>query len=254
MNNNFKINRPAVIFASVLVLVSLLALYLYYTFLVFHIVAVDPKNNVLPTSQSSIYVDFNFAIDKADNDTGRIKLSSEIPYEVQVKGKRLAITLDLTNSTISRLDIDLNGIKSNDGKELSKKLSFERKYVPLKNQTRAENERQTNQSNSFEADFPLVKKLPFMNDTFNIQYEYPGTYDSKMKIIVSNLLLGDDLTASTDSPSYLNTLRASRTAALEWLNSNGFNKEKYDLYFVEPQLVDEFGGEYYADSLEQVDD
>lgn len=254
MNSNFRLNKPVVIFGLVLTLVSLIAFYLYYTFLVFHIVAVDPRNNVLPTSQSNIQVDFNFAIDKSDNDAGKITLSSDIPYEVQIKDKRLTISLDFTNSTINRLDVNLNGIKSNDGKKLSKKLSFERKYVPLKNQTQAENERQINQSDSFENDFPLIKNLPFMNDTFNIQYEYPGTYDTKMKIIVSNLLLGDDPTAGTDSQSYLNSLRTSRTAAIDWLNRNGFNKEKYDLYFVEPQLVDEFGGSYYANSLEQVDD
>ncbi len=93
--------------------------------------------------------------------------------------------------------------------------------------------------------FSLTAKLPLITDNYEIEYLAPNPLETKIPLAITSMFINlTNPLASPGDASNLKYIRTSRSAAVVWLNANGYSSERYQLYFRESLGVTEFGGKY----------
>lgn len=243
MNQQPLYRKPFFIYAVLSASALLLLIWIIYTFFIFHVTNVDPKGSFFPTSQKTLTVTYNMKLNEVKKEN--ISVSPERNYVIKTDGKKVMLFFETPFIKDEQVTIKLDNVSADTGSELSSEFKFTAKYLTSSQLSREEQARQLAESNSFENDYPLAQKLPYITDRFQVEGNFPDADSNKMPITVTSLSINTaDPLAAPDTPSNLELLRQDRRAAIAWLNENGFNTEKYILYFTEPYIVEEFGGMY----------
>lgn len=252
-NLNF-FNRRTVVLILVILFVVVLY-YIYYNFFFFHIIKSSPNNNLMPTSYSSMIFEFNKPLESLEYQKKlKIYIDPEInEWNYTIDEKKLTINFHSNFGEGENFNLYINNILSSEGEFYSFKNKYTAQYVELKNLPEEDVVRLTKQSDSFENRFPLIKILPVENETYTIDYIYPDSESAnKLPIIISsnfNITTNNTngIPDDNDKKDYLESLKLSRTEAIDFLKSSGYTTNKYILYFNEPYLTKEFGGSYLED-------
>ncbi len=222
------------------------AFWVYYSFFTFHIVKSDPSSTILPTSYKTVEFTFNKNLDSKDY---VIKISNK-KAKYKITGSKLIVYINKNISTGDTLSLTANNIQSINGDFVDINKEFSVQYVEQQYLPEDRLKQLVDQSDSFEDEYPLVKYLPIQEDEYTINYKYPDSDNKKMPIIISSNYgittnNPNGIPSDSDVNDYIESLRSSRKKAISYLNNIGFTKDKYQLYFPEPHLIEEFNGELY---------
>lgn len=236
MNKKFLYFIPA--------LISIFIIYSVINALSFHVTNVDPKNGEMPLVQD--YVEFSTNYEIKNLDKNAIRANVDIK-SVEYSKKNISIYLTKTLDKNQTLDLVIPKIESVNHKFLTIKKTFIGKYVPVSNMTEAAKARELANQDTKSKKYPLTNLLPYISKYFQITYKMPNPVIGQTKpiIIVTSLEIpANNPTAAIGSPDWINALSHSRTLAIDWLNSNGYKSNLYQLGFSENYLVDQFKGVY----------
>lgn len=241
--------RP-VYFAIGFVLIVVVLFWFYNRFIVFNVVS-RTKN---PTSLTNIY-QFTFNRDlaaiSADEAKNKITTSNNLDKIVKVEGKKLNIYLATPAQPSDEFTISLKDIESKGGDKYSNQFTYKIGYKDTKDLSKEELKAGTERSDSFESDYPLIKKLPLIGTDYEISSEFPDSNNYKMPILIRCLtatprpttIQGDDIPLSTNDPfvlQYANEIRSCRQGAKKALAEVGYDDKMYTLKCAENILLQEF--------------
>lgn len=233
---------------AVVLLLPVLAVY-WFNQQQFRVTEIIPKNGVIPTSSQTVILRFNRTI--ADNVTSDdIRLNPDIKQGVRIEGSEINIRLTSTVPEGETITIAAS-LQSNEGEELEISETLVSQYIEPANQDPELREVALEQSDSFESEYPLINYLPFINDDFEIDYRFPDSGEDVMPIIITSktreIPRPSESTPETSKlyREYIRRLRSYRSQAIEYLEDSGsYDKQRYQLVFPEPYLLDEFDGIY----------
>ena len=235
------INTRTLIATIGIILVSGLLVSLYF-FFTLRIVSSDPSSSQLPTSQNQLSFTFNQAIETHPT----ISIKEGYRYSYFVSGKTLVIRLIDPLTDGASLTVSFTATSRFETATFVRTYAV--KYVKYSDLTIDQQKQQITESNSFETDYPLITKLPYISENFQIDYRFPSDDSTKLPIIITSLAVNtEDPSAAADAPSSLALLRQSRNEAMAFLKENGYDKQKYQLYFTEPYLLSDFDGKNAAE-------
>ena len=224
----------------VIVLFCVSAIIITYSSFKIRVVSSSVTDDILPTSTTSIEYTFNHYIGK----NPKIKISGSMAsykYTYSVDNNRLNIRILTPLDDGGSLSIDFSVLSSLSSGDFSEKYAV--KYIDFNELPKKEQEKQIATSSSFEGDYPIVGVLPILSDSFEIDYQYPPDGSSRLRLIITSLLVNtDDPEASPSSDANLSLIREARDDALKYIKDNGYNPLDYDIYYTEPYLIDEYNG------------
>ncbi len=249
-------SRKVHIFTPLLIVLGII-FFIYYTFFFFHITRTSPADKIMPTSYSSVVIEFNKTLKKrGDQNNLKVSIKSESnKSSYLIDGSTLTINFQSTFEKGDTFSVDIKDITAKDGGVVDFKRDYIVEYVPLDKLPKEDIKKLTQKSDSFETQYPLIKNLPIESEEYSVNYRYPDNgSNQKMPIIISssfNLTTNspNGIPTQADTNEYLQALRDSRNSAIKRLKMLGYNKNKYTLYFNEPYLTEEFNG-YYINSLD----
>lgn len=223
-----------------------------YSALVFDIEKISPSAKNFPSSAQTIEITFNKNLDIDKNSKDQVIVSPDIKKDVLFRDKTIQIRLTTTLQKDQPLSVKLDSIASDKGDTLSREINFTVNYVPYSELPADVQEKDLEESDSFEDSYPLAKHLPLIAGTYEIDYQFPSAWETKMPLIITSsaMLELDPRTGNITNETrnkYLQELRDSRKEAIAQLNSLGYDPKLYRLLFSEPELVEEFGGTYLGD-------
>lgn len=247
MQENFQFIKPILIILASIVAMVVMG-YFIYNALVFRITSIDPEE-VFPTSTEIIIVSFNHTLaPKNDQPENLVVVNPDTGVDYMIDGKTIIIRLLTPPQEGIPFELRLNGVVSSKGKVLSREFVYEVRYVPFSNLSSQQRDRQVEQSDSFESDFPLVKELPIRAIEYTVTYRFPDSDKSLMPIIISVNFdassRGGSGPTQADMDYYISRIRDARTEALDRLRSLGYTDEKYEIFYSENFIIDEFPGSY----------
>lgn len=207
----------------------------WYFLLDLHITSSDPSGTTIATSQH--IVKYTFSMPIKNNPTIRIK--EQYKYTYLVTGSTISIQLLTPLADGSSLTIQIEVESATMKKTFTQ--SYKAQFVEFTKLSSDQQASQIKSSDSFETSYPLINKLPYRTNDFEIDYRYPsgGAKTQKLPLIITSLAIDDSL-GDTPSQSYLDAIKSSRDAALSYLKSNGYDENKYSLYVTEPYLLADY--------------
>ena len=231
----------------------ILLYWLYYSIFVFHITHSSPSSNIMPTSYSTIEYSFNKPIKKQEVNAYISPSINDVNYVISKN--KLTVVFPSPFGEDEQFELVIKDLESISGDKITIKKEYLVQYVEQKDLPEEDLKKLTKQSDSFENEYPLISKLPKEDSTYRITYRYPDKDNEKMIIIITSVFgittnNPDGNPTDSDKAEYIEGLRVLRKAALKYLYSNGFNTKKYELYFSEPYITEEFGGKYIGEKVD----
>jgi hypothetical protein len=249
------------------IIIGLLSTYFLYQSSSFDILSITPNNKNFPNSLHKVIINFNRPIAISELSSRNQKdpksvITTNIPGNntLTFSEKSLEIIFEKTPET-GLFEIRLISIPSKEGnKKLDKTLQFEFKDIPYTELSDADKKMYDDFSTIAEEPpigQKIVELLPHQTDNYLIQYIYPPEEsDESTGIILVTMKFFPETIASQElteeqSLEYINKIRTYRSEAINWLKSNGFNLDEYNIEYSETELVEEFpaGKESTGDDL-----
>lgn len=234
------------IIAIVLVIGVSIGAFFVYSSRSFRVVEVIPAGNTLPTSAQNIIIRFSHNLDTNIMSDNTFEASPDIIQDVSIIDNEINIRLSTTLGVDDVLEISFTA-HSVESKTINETLTFNTRYINPANQSPELLDIGVAESDSFETDYPLITKLPFIGDSFEIDYRFPDSSSSVMPIVISVRTDGiprPSENTSGDDPSYVeyvDRIRLGRDSALQYLDeTNLYNDDRYQIYVTEPLLLEEF--------------
>lgn len=202
-----------------ILLVLLLCQFIGWRYVFFNLINENPPSNILPTSQSTIVYTFNREL--ASDSSIKVK-GTDNPYRVNINNDtlRLIFTKPLKENDIFSLEITA---ASSDENRLVFSRHYQVKYLDFNQLPAAEQQRQTQESDSFEGGYPLIDQLPIITSDFEISYITPDTNEKVMSLTV--------LCKNIDLNNLLNSKPAEDTSCLPeakgYLKNLGYDENSY---------------------------
>ena len=214
----------------------------------FHVTKVDPVNGNMSITQDYIEFTTNYQI----KNLKKSDIVTNIPIikSVNYSKNKISINLSRTLITDELFTIKIPNIESVNNKSLTINRTFTGKYISFSDLSEAERARELSKQDTTSKTYPLTNLLPYISKDFQITYKMPNPLLGQTKpiVIITSLKISpNNPTAAIGSTDWLNALTDSRTQAISWLNSKGFNTSTYQLGLSENYLLSQFNGVYIAD-------
>jgi hypothetical protein len=196
----------------------------------FRVVSSSPKNNIFPSSSSEIVYFFNKDLSDPSNDTFVTSVTPKINFSSYVDGR--AFHIIFYSPRPEKFSVSINNLKSTTGSTISKlEKQYTVKYVPYKDLTEYEKNKEISKTDPIESAYPITKQLPIYSDYYIIKYQVSEGALNDLKnprpLILKIKTLGiNKLAPATDS-----YIQKVHQMALDDIRARGFNPGKFTIIF-----------------------
>lgn len=256
--------RPLIIiFIIIVLLITGLTTFLNSRY---RIVSVTPDNTNYPSSLGQMDVYFNRTLDKQGLN---IRIKEDLASVVEVNFKstvRIKVFDDHLRLTYGQTplegdyEVTLKDIRSIKGETLTKTLPLNVRDIEYDELTEEEKklyDQAAAGSDGNSAEFPLLDKLPYETEKYQISFRYEDT-DPAPTIIITMKFFEPGSVAVPATPAeqqaYQNEIRTYRKEALDWLAAQDKDYlTAYSMEYTEVDLQQEFPtgrGRYQTESTE----
>lgn len=229
-------NRKIVVLIIVIIVV-LISVFTAINLLKFRVTSVSPNGDTFPTSSREIVVFFNRKLDESTTkEKDNIKLVGAELRNSYVKDNELHILIaDFVSS--EEIEVNIDYVVSDTNQilgDITKKYRVD--YVPFEKLSEYEKEKQINQSDSFESEYPIIKILPILNNQYTVNYRIPynqgSVIDQKLFLIIDVLAVTNDPDFPKDAKirSYIET---TRKKAINDIESRGYKITDFNVLYAE---------------------
>lgn len=193
----------------------------------FRLIDSSPKGVVFPSSTNEIALIFNKALSGVSPSAEDVSINPNMNFNLSTKDKFLKIKFDTQPSADFTIEIKNITAKNGQNIDLIKK-SYTVKYVPYKDLSDYEKQRQVQASDNYSNDYPIISQLPIYSDRYKITYRVPYALPdgSPGRLILFISVLGTD--AQINDQNYKNQ---ARQAAVEDIKSRGFNITDFSIRY-----------------------
>lgn len=224
-----------------------LGILLYVTFnvVLFRITSLSPDPSRFPTSSNTLTVTFTKQLNESKKPT---VTSKDIAISsTSVSKNSLTIRLGSTLEKDQKVTITLANVTASSGESLSQTITLTGTYVDYASLTPTEQQKQTQQSDSFTA-YKLTGDLPIVTTDYEINYVYPDSGQTQMPIYITvkNPYPAPDASSTAaDRANYNAFLKQAQEAAYARLiGLPNYNETNYAIYYSEPMLGQGIKGTY----------
>lgn len=253
----FRLNKKIILLVFIFVM-SVVIYLLVNRFLVFNVLSVSP--DPLPSSATTITITLNKDIDqKKYNEKKNLSINTDKEYLVKLKRNTINIYLSDGIDKGEKITITLKDLSSLSGQKINKTIQLTSRYIKANELSKEEQKIGLERSDSFEKEYPLIKKLPLSSSVYEVGYNFPSSNDNKMPLLVTAKtklpyptdIQGNSIINQTQDPfvaAYINEVRLSRETAISDLKRLGYSDEKYKIYFTEDVDTPGVDGVYIGDT------
>ncbi|HSH18148.1 MAG TPA: hypothetical protein VK978_02085 [Candidatus Saccharimonadales bacterium] len=220
----------------------------------FRVTGTTPHHRNYPASLGTMDIYFSKPVDKPaleerlkHNVSEIITLDFDSAVRTVVDNNKLRLTFSRTPMP-GEYNITLNDVASTGGEVIDVNLPFLVKDIPYEKLTKEEkalfDELAKGNGEDHLEDFPLLERLPYQTDKYEVDYRFDEADPAPTLIITMKFFApGSNAVPATpaEQQAYLNDVRKYRTEALAWLQAEQPSyKEKYVIEYTEIELREEF--------------
>lgn len=198
----------------------------------FRLVSAQPSGT-LPTSTDTLSFDFNRTLLPADKQPSDvIKIQPEYKFTLTIHEKTLQIVTEAKQLQGTKFVVSINGLKAENGETLSKELSYDVKFVPFNELSKAERQRQVSVVGTPQDQNPLLSQLPYDAIAYKVTYvsddQKFGTASGDWKAEKNNYEVTVTTFALKDgtNDAFIAKHKALREDAKNWIRSLGVDPDK----------------------------
>ncbi len=225
--------------------------YVAFYIVLFRVVSISPDPSNFPTSSTSVTLTFTKKLD--GNKTPTVTSKDALLGSSAVKDNTLTIQLVSQLGTNQRVVITVKDARAITGETLSQEVVLVGKYVDYANLSPQEQQKQVQQSDSFSS-YSIISSLPITTGSYEINYLYPNSGETKMPIYITvknPYPTPEASSSSTDSALYNAFLKKAQEEAYAALIAlPGYEEKYYQIYYSEPMLGQGIKGSYKETMVE----